>query len=453
MRSIAPPKADSAPQAALPDAGQHRDAAAHLPLARRGPEGPGRVHAARSPGRTSRCTRQGGRRHLPRAREASSPRPNTRGRSTAAGNEIGTGKFRTLSADALAQIEKRKPADKAEFSDRLLFTLMLQEMGAAQEARESWARLAAGALATFPSSPRSQVDARRARRPAARVVRSPARAQPRRSRSSPTSSGNATIEGDGKLTFLAELPTGTRAAARHRRARHRSPTPSSGAEFTIAGPGRIRIGIADARSRPRRARAAQAPHRGRARATSGVVAAACHAAPRAEPAHAQRHARRSGRRARSNYPCRHARRRRCSPRCAGVARPATDAYVVRDCSGQAGVEADRGAARIAQQRASGVKLAPGNALCLERLRRTRNAGERRVRDPSGAMRIRARREVARGGARRSPTACVRALLLQDAGRARRRRARPGRSSPASAPTCRSSPPSHARRPRRAPFER
>jgi hypothetical protein len=59
-----------------------------------------------------------------------------------AGNELGAGKFRTLSTEALAQVEKRKPSDKADFSDRLLFTLMLQEMGATQEARESWTKLA-----------------------------------------------------------------------------------------------------------------------------------------------------------------------------------------------------------------------------------------------------------------------------------------------------------------------
>jgi len=58
-----------------------------------------------------------------------------------AGNELGTGKFRTLSAEALAQIERRRPSDKSDFSDRLLYTLMLQEMGAVQEARESWAKL------------------------------------------------------------------------------------------------------------------------------------------------------------------------------------------------------------------------------------------------------------------------------------------------------------------------
>ena len=61
---------------------------------------------------------------------------------TVAGNELGAGRFRTLAPDALGQIEARRPSDRADFSDRLLFALMLQEMGAVQEARESWARLA-----------------------------------------------------------------------------------------------------------------------------------------------------------------------------------------------------------------------------------------------------------------------------------------------------------------------
>lgn len=60
-----------------------------------------------------------------------------------AGNEVGSGRFRTISAEALQQVELKRPADKAEFSDRLLFALMLREMGATQEAREVWARLAA----------------------------------------------------------------------------------------------------------------------------------------------------------------------------------------------------------------------------------------------------------------------------------------------------------------------
>ena len=58
-----------------------------------------------------------------------------------ASGEIGTGKFRTLGAEDIAQVERRRPSEKAEFSDRVLFALMLQEMGATQEAREAWARL------------------------------------------------------------------------------------------------------------------------------------------------------------------------------------------------------------------------------------------------------------------------------------------------------------------------
>jgi len=58
------------------------------------------------------------------------------------GQEIGTGKFRTLSADAIAAIDKRRPGEKADFSDQVLFALYLQELGATQEAQELWARLA-----------------------------------------------------------------------------------------------------------------------------------------------------------------------------------------------------------------------------------------------------------------------------------------------------------------------
>ena len=59
-----------------------------------------------------------------------------------AGDEVGTGHFRTLTSDALASVEKQRPSDKAEFSDRVMFALMLQDLGAAQDARESWSRLA-----------------------------------------------------------------------------------------------------------------------------------------------------------------------------------------------------------------------------------------------------------------------------------------------------------------------
>jgi hypothetical protein len=60
---------------------------------------------------------------------------------TAAG-EVGTGKFRTLPSETVQRVEKRRPSDKAEFSDRLLFALLLQEVGAVQEAQEAWGKLA-----------------------------------------------------------------------------------------------------------------------------------------------------------------------------------------------------------------------------------------------------------------------------------------------------------------------
>lgn len=59
-----------------------------------------------------------------------------------AGREIGSARFRTLPANAIQEVEKRRPPDKAEFSDRLLYALYLQEVGATHEAREAWGRLA-----------------------------------------------------------------------------------------------------------------------------------------------------------------------------------------------------------------------------------------------------------------------------------------------------------------------
>jgi hypothetical protein len=58
-----------------------------------------------------------------------------------AGNEVAAGRFRTLPADKLARIEASRPAPTAEFSDRVMFALMLQEAGATQEAREAWTAL------------------------------------------------------------------------------------------------------------------------------------------------------------------------------------------------------------------------------------------------------------------------------------------------------------------------
>lgn len=61
--------------------------------------------------------------------------------AVAPGGEVGAGRFRTLPARALAHVEKNRPSERAEFTDRLMFTLLLHEVGATEEARESWARL------------------------------------------------------------------------------------------------------------------------------------------------------------------------------------------------------------------------------------------------------------------------------------------------------------------------
>jgi hypothetical protein len=58
------------------------------------------------------------------------------------GQEIGAARFRTLPAAAIRNAEKRRPPEKAEFTDRLMYALLLQEMGAEQEAQEAWGRLA-----------------------------------------------------------------------------------------------------------------------------------------------------------------------------------------------------------------------------------------------------------------------------------------------------------------------
>jgi hypothetical protein len=139
MRSIAAPKADNAPKAFPADGAiatlqpvfrwkADEPKAAEFTLLVVGQEKP--VHVARSV--------NGGTYKLP-----AKLRPETEYAWTAvaSGSEIGAGKFHTLSSDALARVEKRRPSERAEFSDRLMFALLLQEMGATQEAREAWTKL------------------------------------------------------------------------------------------------------------------------------------------------------------------------------------------------------------------------------------------------------------------------------------------------------------------------
>jgi hypothetical protein len=141
MRSLSPPKQDAAVKAVFPAEGSiatlqptfrwradEAKAPAEFTLMVVGQEKP--VHSAKVSGGSYRVSAK--------------LRPETEYAWTAvaAGSEVGAGQFRTLTPDALARIEKRRPAERSEFSDRLLFALMLQEMGAVQEAREAWSRLA-----------------------------------------------------------------------------------------------------------------------------------------------------------------------------------------------------------------------------------------------------------------------------------------------------------------------
>ena len=56
-------------------------------------------------------------------------------------SDVGMSKFKTLPVHALETTQKRKPDDKAPFSDWLLYALTLKEVGADQDAGEIWAKL------------------------------------------------------------------------------------------------------------------------------------------------------------------------------------------------------------------------------------------------------------------------------------------------------------------------
>jgi hypothetical protein len=56
--------------------------------------------------------------------------------------DVGMTTFKTLPTHALELTQKRKPDDKAPFSDWLLFALTLKDVNADQDAAEVWAKLA-----------------------------------------------------------------------------------------------------------------------------------------------------------------------------------------------------------------------------------------------------------------------------------------------------------------------
>jgi hypothetical protein len=140
MRSLAKPKADTSPKLLFPTEGsvgtlqpvfrwQAADAApgGELTLLVAGQEKP--VRKEKISGQSHRMTAK--------------LQPNTEYTWIVSmnGAEVGTAQFRTMPAAAIREIDKRRPADTAEFSDRVLFALYLQEVGASQEARDAWARL------------------------------------------------------------------------------------------------------------------------------------------------------------------------------------------------------------------------------------------------------------------------------------------------------------------------
>lgn len=139
MRSLAPAKA--APVMLFPASG--RIATLQPTLRWRADAAPGAVEVAvYVPGEEKAvhaAIAADGSYHLPVALKADTDYVWT---LAAGGQEIGSARFRTLPSDALQKIDANRPAERCEFSDRVLFAVMLQEMGAQQEARETWMRLA-----------------------------------------------------------------------------------------------------------------------------------------------------------------------------------------------------------------------------------------------------------------------------------------------------------------------
>ncbi|CAN5358538.1 hypothetical protein BH11PSE11_BH11PSE11_20170 [soil metagenome] len=58
------------------------------------------------------------------------------------GSQLGSGNFGTLPAQSVEMASQRKPADNAQFNDWVAYALMLQEIGATQDAHVIWSRLA-----------------------------------------------------------------------------------------------------------------------------------------------------------------------------------------------------------------------------------------------------------------------------------------------------------------------
>ena len=159
-----------------------------------------------------------------------------------------------------------------------------------------------------------------------------------------------------------------------------------------------------------------------------------------ELAHAQRRRPPAPPRPALDYPVSHARRDAASPRCAGAASRDEDYTLILAGRRRQGALEGPGQAATARAPASSSRPAAAIRWSVDDARRRarRGAASRRFRPTA----IGTRREVARGRAKLPAIACCTPSCCRSSARSRRP-ARPGRSSPASAPTCRSSPPSRA----------
>ena len=242
MRSIAAPKVDTAPKLLFPTAGQRsRRCSRRSAGARADAKAPAEFTLMRRRARKSPCTR----RRSPANTYGCRPklRPDTEYTWTVsvAGNEIGIGQVPHAARRCARARRQARPSDKADFTDRVLFTLMLQEMGATQEAQESWAHLVAGARATCPSSPHSRSRCASAFAGAlVGVAALAAQARPIPVAFVADIQGSATIEGDGKARLSSPSSPRARALAARQRRHGRGHLCRDGRGVLARRPGRVR---------------------------------------------------------------------------------------------------------------------------------------------------------------------------------------------------------------------
>ena len=247
MRSIAPPKAEPATRLVFPDARQRRHAAARRSAGRR-PEAARPSSRSPSSGRTSPCSRPRSQGNTFKAPAKLKPETEYYWVVTHAAGEVGSGKFRTLSARSRAARREAQARRQGGVLRPPAFALLLQELGAAQEAREVVGAARAGA--------RRPARTRQPREVGAVVIRDVAAALRGRARAAvagfrggrePAVAFVTDVKGSATIDGAAQAHVPRRARARGETSLLGKMAPSvtlmyaaSGAEFTLEGAGRIR---------------------------------------------------------------------------------------------------------------------------------------------------------------------------------------------------------------------